>query len=267
MVQTYEGRGRCPAQPQKLPEGSSKLNWFMAEPTSVLIPALDEEESIAQVIAEIPRESCHQILVVDNGSRDRTAVRAREAGAEVVREPRRGYGRACRAGLRRLQPATEVVVFLDADHSDFPSELPLLTGPLYAGRADLVLGSRSLRSENRRFLRWHQSWGNRLALALVRLFYGQRFTDFGPFRAIRRSALEGLRLRDPTWGWNVEMQIKAAGAGLRIEEVALRYRERIGRSKISGTFLGSMRAGSKILWTILRHRFGLTSAAGLERRA
>jgi glycosyltransferase involved in cell wall biosynthesis len=226
----------------------------MTQATTVVIPALDEEEAIARVIAEIPRGSCHQIIVVDNGSRDDTAGAARAAGAEVVSEPRRGYGRACLSGLERLRADTEVVVFLDGDHSDYPEELPLLTGPIYAGRADLVLGSRLLRRENLQFLPAHQVWGNRLALALLRRIYDRSFSDFGPFRAIRRGALERLRLTASTWGWNVEMQIRAIEAGLRVEEVAVRYRARVGRSKISGTLLGSIRAGTRILLTILACR-------------
>ena len=237
----------------------------MPEPTAVLIPALNEEPAIARVIAEIPRARCHRIIVIDNGSRDRTAEAARGAGAEVVQEPRRGYGHACRAGLACLGPETEVVAFLDADHSDYPAELTALTAPIYEGRADFVLGSRTLRPENEPFLAAHQRWGNRLAVGLIRMLHGHAFTDLGPFRAIRRAALDALALRDTTWGWNVEMQIEALRAGLRIVEVPVRYRERIGRSKISGTVRGSVNAGARILFTVARltllrhHGSGLTS--------
>jgi len=225
----------------------------MAAPTAVLIPALDEEQAIARVLAELPAAHCHQVIVIDNGSRDRTADVARSTGAEVVLEPTRGYGNACLAGLARVHPDTEVVAFLDGDHSDYPEDLPLLTGPIYEGRADLVLGSRTLLAANREFLPIHQRWGNAAALALVRLLAGRAFTDFGPFRAIGRSQLAALEMQDRTWGWNVEMQIKALHAGLAVEEVAVRYRDRIGTSKISGTVRGTVTAGSRILWTVLRH--------------
>src|SRR6058998_3416994 len=156
---------------RKLPEDAQKLNWIMPQPTSVLIPALNEEEPISRVLAEIPGELCHQVIVVDNGSVDRTADRARNSGAQVVLEKRRGYGNACLAGIRHIRAGTEVVVFLDADHSDYPEELPLLTRPIYQGGYDLVLGSRSLIRENRSFLRFHQACGNRICLKLIRLFY------------------------------------------------------------------------------------------------
>lgn len=226
----------------------------MPDPTSVLIPALNEERAIGKVIQEIPAQFCHQIIVIDNGSQDETAQVAAQAGAEVVREPKRGYGRACLAGLRHLRADTRVVVFLDADHSDYPEELGKLTRPIYEDRYDFVLGSRLLRAENLTFLRSHQLWGNRLVLSLLRLLYGRRFSDLGPFRAIRRDSLEKLGLKDATWGWNVEMQIKSVQAGLRIHEVPVRYRKRIGQSKISGTFRGSMAAGFRILYTLFRIR-------------
>ena len=237
----------------KLPEDAPKLNWFMPQPTSILIPALNEEEPIIRVLAEIPEVLCHQIIVVDNGSVDRTAERAKNCGAQVVVEKRRGYGNACLAGIHHIRAGTEVVVFLDADHSDYPEELPLLTRPIYEGRYDLVLGSRSLIRENRSFLRFHQAWGNRICLMLIRLFYGFQFSDMGPFRAIRYKSLTKLGLKDLTWGWNAEMQIRAVQEGLRILEVPVRYRERIGQSKISGTLRGSLAAGLRILHTILKH--------------
>jgi glycosyltransferase involved in cell wall biosynthesis len=238
----------------KLPEGPQKLNWFMPEPTSVLIPALNEEESISRVIAEIPYQLCHQVIVIDNGSVDRTAERARDAGAQVVEESSKGYGTACLAGMGHIRDDTEVVVFLDADHSDYPEQLPLLTRPVYENRSDFVLGSRIFIRENRRFLRFHQAWGNRICVTLISLFYGFRYSDLGPFRAIRYRSLIELGLRDPTWGWNVEMQIRAVQAGLRILEVPVKYRDRIGRSKISGTLRGSFAAGLRILHTILKCR-------------
>jgi glycosyltransferase involved in cell wall biosynthesis len=227
----------------------------MPEPTTVLIPALNEEASICKVLAEIPRPYCHQIIVVDNGSEDATGRVSREAGAEVVFEPRRGYGFACLAGLARLRSDTAVVAFLDADHSDYPSDLPDLTSPIYGGACDLVLGSRALIAENRAYLPLHQRWGNEAVLILLRALYGRRFTDLGPFRAIRVPSLRRLNMADTTWGWNVEMQIKAVQNGLRIREVPVRYRERIGRSKISGTVRGSLAAGFKILYALVRYSF------------
>ncbi len=225
----------------------------MPEPTSVLIPALNEEQSIVKVLEEIPAQLCHQVIVIDNGSRDRTAELAQNAGAQVVIEPRRGYGYACLAGLRHLRAGTDVVAFLDADHSDHPAQLPRLTHPIYIGQFDLVIGSRTLQPENLRYLHPHQLWGNHLSLVLIYLLYGFRFTDMGPFRAIRYDALMKLDMKDPTWGWNAEMQIKAIQADLRIQEVAVSYRARIGRSKISGTVLGSLAAGFRILYTIFRN--------------
>jgi len=226
----------------------------MPEPTSVLIPALNEEESVSRVIAEIPYELCHQVIVIDNGSVDRTAERARDAGAQVVAESSKGYGAACLAGIGHIRGDTEVVVFLDADHSDYPEELSSLTRPIYEDRSDFVLGSRIFIRENRRFLRLHQAWGNRICVTLISMFYGFRYSDLGPFRAIRYRSLMELGLRDPTWGWNVEMQIRAVQAGLRILEVPVKYRHRIGRSKISGTLRGSFAAGLRILHTILKCR-------------
>lgn len=225
----------------------------MPEPTSVIIPAFNEEESITKVLAEIPPQLCHQVIVIDNGSFDRTAERAMQAGAQVIMERKRGYGNACLAGLHHIRAGTEVVVFLDADHSDYPEELPLLTRPIYEDRVDLVLGSRNMFRENRRYLRLHQVWGNRICLTLIAVFYGFHFSDMGPFRAVRYGSLMELDLRDPTWGWNAEMQIRALQAGLRIREVPVKYRERIGQSKISGTLHGSLAAGFRILYTIFKH--------------
>jgi glycosyltransferase involved in cell wall biosynthesis len=219
---------------------------------AVILPALDEAASIGGVLAELPAGV--RRVVVDNGSRDGTAEVARAAGAEVVHEPRRGYGRAVQAGLRHLAGAPpEVVVILDADHADDPRRLPDLVGPIAEGRADLVLSDRSRLAEPGA-LTPAQRWGNRLALLGIRRATGHAYRDLGPFRALSWDALERLDLRDPTWGWNVEMQIKAARRGLRILEVSLPYRKRrAGRSKISGTLLGTVRAGYRIVLTLARH--------------
>jgi glycosyltransferase involved in cell wall biosynthesis len=218
---------------------------------SVVMPARNEEASIGHVLDEIPRALVDHIIVVDNGSSDSTAEIARERGATVVRVDEPGYGRACLAGIARAGNDTDVIVVLDADHSDYPGELPLLLAPIEAGEADFVIGSRVLGGAEPGALPWNQRFGNRLACRLILLLYGARFTDMGPFRAIRREALESLGMRDPTYGWNVEMQAKAVIAGLRIREVPVHYRRRIGTSKISGTVRGTFRAGYRIIGTLL----------------
>lgn len=221
---------------------------------AVLIPALDEAEALPRVLAEIPDELDPLVVVVDNGSTDDTAAVARRHGAEVVDEPRRGYGTACQAGLAHLArpggASPDVVVILDADHSDFPGDMTALVAPILSGEADLVCGSRVERAEPGA-LPPHVRWGNGLATALIRLLHGHDYRDLGPFRALRWEALERLELRDPTYGWNAEMQVKAIQRGLRVREVPVRYRRRIGRSKISGTIKGTALAGSLILWTVL----------------
>ena len=198
------------------------------------------------------------VVVVDNGSQDATARRARDAGARVVSEPRAGYGRACLAGLAHLaRDPPEIVVFADADRSDDPADLAALVAPIAAGDADLVIGSRRLGQRAGRVepgaLLPQARWGNALACALMRLRWGARFTDLGPFRAARWDALERLGMADPTFGWTVEMQVRALRAGLAWAEVPVAYRRRVGRSKISGTVNGTVRAGAKILWTVGAH--------------
>ena len=224
---------------------------------ALIIPALNEERSIGQVLSEIPPGTFGQVLVVDNGSTDRTAAVARSHGAVVVEERRRGYGNACLRGMAELNPETEVVVFLDADGSDLPSEAPLLIHPIAAGRADLVVGSRELGRREAGALNVHQRMGNRLAVWLTRALYGFRYTDLGPFRAIRYSSLKQLAMADRNYGWTIEMQIKALRKGLRVIEVPVTCRRRLGgASKVSGTLTGSLAAGLKILWTIARQGFG-----------
>jgi len=222
----------------------------------VVIPALDEEAALPLVLAEIPRTLVRQVVVADNGSRDRTALVAREGGAAVVHEPRRGYGRACLRALAlvRADPP-EVVVFVDGDHSDRPAELPLLLAEVERG-ADLVIGSRSRGARERGALTPQQIVGNAIACAALRRLYDVRFTDLGPFRAIRWSALERLHMSEPTYGWTVEMQIKAARLGLRCAEVPVSYRRRIGVSKVSGTLRGTVLASATILGLLARHAIG-----------
>jgi len=221
---------------------------------ALIIPALDEELALATVLDELPRSLFAQVIVVDNGSRDSTAAVARAGGARVVSEPRRGYGRACLAGLAALDGAADIVVFMDADASDVPAEAPALLEPILRGEADLIIGSRRLGRAAPAALAWHQRWGNRLVVGLIRLLFGFRYTDLGPFRAIRRASLAQLAMRDTNFGWTAEMQVKAVRRGLRVREVPVSYRPRLGQSKISGTVSGSLRAGIKILWTVLRLR-------------
>jgi glycosyltransferase involved in cell wall biosynthesis len=245
---------------------------------AVIIPALDEQESLAAVLAELPRGMVddpraagelpgspvaparyhvREAVVVDNGSRDRTAAVARAAGATVIAEPRRGYGAACLAGLAHLRrDPPDIVAFLDADHSDDPRQLSEILAPVLAGRAELVIGSRTLGEHEPGSLTALQQFGNRVASALLRLLFGLGATDLGPFRAIRWGALESLGMRDRDFGWTVEMQARAARAGLRVVEVPVRYRRRTGRSKISGTVRGVMGAGWKVLFTLVRVRLG-----------
>lgn len=218
--------------------------------TAVVIPALNEEASIGQVLAALPRSSISEVVVVDNRSTDDTAKVAARAGARVVEEPERGYGAACLRGLASLSEDVECVVFVDADFSDHPDELPHLVEPILRGEADLVIGSRAIGEREPGALAPQAYFGNKLACFLIRKIWGQRYTDLGPFRAIRRSALDRLNMRDRNFGWTVEMQVRAAQEGLRIVERPVSYRRRIGTSKITGTISGTVRAGYKILYTI-----------------
>jgi glycosyltransferase involved in cell wall biosynthesis len=221
---------------------------------SVIIPALNEEEPLGDVVREcfaskIPRE----VIVVDNGSDDRTAERARDAGARVVSEPNRGYGRACMAGVRGISPECDVVVFLDGDGSDCPEFMNQLVNPIIAGTHDFVIGSRTRGQRERGSMNAQQIFAGRLAGWLLSILYGVRYTDMCPFRAIRRDTLEKLSMREETYGWNLEMQMKAARSGLRILEVPVNHRCRSGGvSKVSGTMRGTFVAGARIIATLLR---------------
>jgi len=192
------------------------------------------------------------VIVADNGSTDGTARVARERGAQVISEPRRGYGYACLAGIASLPAEAEIAAFLDADYSDYPAELGDLLSTLVAHRADLVVGSRVLGHREKGSLTPQQRIGNWLSTRLIRQLYGYAYTDLGPFRAIRVEALRRLGMRDCTYGWTVEMQVKALQQGMKVAEIPVRYRKRIGASKVSGTVSGSFKAGVKILWTIGR---------------
>ncbi|WP_198375956.1 glycosyltransferase family 2 protein [Neoroseomonas rubea] len=214
----------------------------------VIVPARNEAAALPAVLdAILPRVA--EVIVVDTASTDGTPEIARRLGARVVAEPRRGYGRACLAGIAVLSPDVDTVLFMDADAADRPEDLAVLLAPIEAGEADLVIGARRLGVE-RGALTPQQRFGNALACLLIRLVWGVRYTDLGPFRAIRRDALARLGMRDETWGWTVEMQVRAARIGLRVQEVPVGYRRRIGTSKISGTLSGTIRAGWKILWVI-----------------
>ena len=220
---------------------------------SVIIPVYNEAQALPLVLKELPRADVDDIIVVDNGSTDRTFEAAQAAQVKVVFEPRRGYGQACQAGLRAASPESDIIVFLDGDHSDYPEDLPRLLEPIRRGGADLVIGSRVLGEAQPGSLTPPQRVGNWLACRVIAWRFGHRFTDLGPFRAIRRPALERLGLHDPAFGWNVEMQLKALKAKLAILEVPVRYRPRIGQSKISGTWTGTLQAGLGILGMIARH--------------
>jgi glycosyltransferase involved in cell wall biosynthesis len=220
---------------------------------SVIIPALNEADSVALALGQVPRHLFLQVAVVDNGSHDRTADVARAAGAQVIEEPRRGYGQACLAGLAHLRPEINAVAFMDADLADDPTDLERLVSRFEDGTWDLVLGSRALGHPEPGALTPLQRFGNWLSTALIRRLWHVSFSDLGPMRILSREALQQLELRDRNFGWNVEMQAKAARLKLRVVEVPVTYRRRrFGRSKISGTVWGSLRAGVKILWTIYR---------------
>jgi glycosyltransferase involved in cell wall biosynthesis len=220
---------------------------------SVIIAALNEEDAIGQVIGGIPRDLADEIVVVDNGSTDRTSQVANSAGARVILEPHRGYGRAYRAGLRAIAPNCEIVVFLDGDGSDYPEMMNRLVGPIIKGTHDFVISSRTRGRRERGSMNWHQVFAGYMVGFFLRLLYGVRSTDMGPFRAIRRDALERFNMREETYGWGLEMQMRAARARLRILEVPVDYRRRAGgQSKIAGTVRGSFLAATRILLTLAK---------------
>ena len=221
---------------------------------SVIIPTHNEALAIGRVLADIPADIVSEILVVDSNSTDGTAEIAERMGARVLHEPRRGYGRACLTGLAAAN-APDVVVFLDGDYSDRSDELPLLLAPITEGRADITLGSRLAKRNVRGALPWHSAFGNRLAAAMIRVLYGQRISDLGPFRAARAEVLHELALEEATYGWAVELILKGALGGFRIVEVPVSYYPRIGKSKISGTLRGTMGAAWFIFSLIVRYYF------------
>jgi glycosyltransferase involved in cell wall biosynthesis len=218
---------------------------------SVIIPALNEEESLPSLLAAIPQEAVNEIVVVDNGSSDATAAVARQGGARVVSENFRGYGAACWAGFKATQG--EIVVFMDGDGSFSPGEIPKLTAPIMRGEADLVLGSRTLRVQDVRAVPLHARLGNRLVAGLIGGVFHVWPTDMGPFRAVRCDLLERLHMEERTYGWPSEMIIKASKLGCKILEVPVSYRPRTGgKSKVSGNFLGSLKAAYCMLKVVAR---------------
>jgi glycosyltransferase involved in cell wall biosynthesis len=221
---------------------------------SVIIPTRNEASAISRVLADLPADIVSEVLVVDGNSTDGTPEIAAKMGARVIHETRRGYGRACLTGLASAR-APDIVVFLDGDYSDRPAELPLLLAPITEGRADITVGSRLLKQRIPGALPWHSVFGNRLAASLIRLLYGLRITDLGPFRAARAEVLRELALEEATYGWAVEMILKGALHGLRIVEVPVSYYPRIGKSKISGTVRGTLGAAWFILSLIVSYYF------------
>jgi glycosyltransferase involved in cell wall biosynthesis len=223
----------------------------------VLIPAFNEQNAVCEVVMEIPKGLVSEVIVINNGSIDDTESKALSCGATVLNEPRKGYGYACLKGIRYLsdksKDSRDIVVFIDADHSDYPEEMTNLVDPIRSGQADLVIGSRALGQKERGSMTPQQIFGNWLATALLDLFYDVKFTDLGPFRAVRFDKLMQLNMIDTNYGWTVEMQLKAAKNGLRCAEVPVNYRKRIGKSKVSGTVKGTVLAGIKILWTIFKY--------------
>ena len=224
----------------------------MPSQISVIIPAFNEEGSIGLVLDALPQNLIHEVIVVDNNSTDNTARSASEKGARVVAEQRRGYGSACLKGISVLDNP-DIVVFLDGDFSDYPEELVKLVAPIESGEMDFVLGSRMILPESRSALLPQSRYGNQLAVFLMRLFFRHQYTDLGPFRAIRYESLQAIAMQDTNFGWTVEMQIKAVKKGLRILEIPVKYRERVGVSKITGTFSGTIKAGTKIIYTIFKY--------------
>jgi glycosyltransferase involved in cell wall biosynthesis len=222
----------------------------------VIIPAYNEENSIAKVIADIPIEIVQEVIVVNNNSNDDTEINARNAGATVLREKRAGYGYACLKGIeyiKQLQPVPDIVVFIDADYSDHPEEMPMLIQPIINNGMDMVIGSRALGKKEKGSMTPQQVFGNWLATKLLKMIYNVRYTDLGPFRAIRYDKLLTINMQDTTYGWTVEMQLKAAKLKMKITEVPVSYRKRIGFSKISGTVKGTVLAGYKIITTIFKY--------------
>ncbi len=223
---------------------------------AVIIPAYNEENSVGRVIRDIPKEFVNIIVVVNNNSNDQTAINAQNAGAIVLEEPKQGYGYACLKGISYIQELPhkpDIVVFLDADYSDYPEEIPLLIKPIMEENIDMVIGSRALGNREKGSMTPQQIFGNWLATTLIKWLYKVYYTDLGPFRAIKFDKLLLLKMQDKTYGWTVEMQLKAAKLKLKTKEIPVKYRVRIGHSKVSGTVKGTIGAGYKIITTIFKY--------------
>ncbi|XOV91932.1 MAG: glycosyltransferase family 2 protein [Bacteroidota bacterium] len=223
---------------------------------SVIIPALNEENAIGFVLEDIPMDIVEEVIVVDNGSVDKTIQVAKKKGATVLLEKSKGYGNACLKGMDYIEKSKEkpdIIVFLDADYSDYPEDLPKLINPIISGKADLVIGSRALGKKEKGSMTIPQIFGNWLATSLLKMLYKVKYTDLGPFRAIKYSSLIAINMEDRNYGWTVEMQLKAAKLGLQVLDVPVNYKRRIGVSKVSGTVKGTVLAGYKILYTIFRY--------------
>lgn len=221
----------------------------------VIIPAYNEENSIAQVINDLPKEKIREIIVCNNNSSDRTHEVATNAGATVLLASKQGYGSACLKGMEYIAAKSnlpDIIVFIDGDYSDYPEQLPLLIKPILEEDMELVIGSRALGNLEKGSMTPQQIFGNWLATTLIKRIYGYNFTDLGPFRAVKYDSLLKINMEDPDFGWTVEMQVKAAKLGMNCKEIAVNYRQRIGVSKISGTIKGTILAGHKILWTIFK---------------
>ena len=229
----------------------------MAKPIiSVVIPAFNEEKSIGKVVADIPKDLVQHVIVVNNNSTDNTVEVAEKAGAIVLTENRKGYGWACLLGIEKANVLnTDVIVFLDGDYSDYPEEIIDVVTPILESDMDMVIGSRVLGKREKGSLTPQQVFGNWLATRLMRIFYRAKFTDLGPFRAIKATSLEKLNMSDKTYGWTIEMQIKAAKQKMKFCEVPVNYRKRIGVSKVSGTVKGTVLAGIKIIFAVFKYRF------------
>jgi len=223
----------------------------------VIIPAFNEQDAIGKVIQEIPTNiGVREIIVVNNASTDKTRKVAQQAGAVVIDQPERGYGNACLKGINYIaqkEVTPDIVVFLDGDHSDYPEEMGKLVTPILNDHVEMVIGSRELGERQRGAMMPQQIFGNWLATTLIRLLYGYRFTDLGPFRAVDWNILVNLQMEDKTYGWTCEMQVKAAKQKLKVIEVPVNYRQRIGQSKVTGTVKGTILAGYKILWMIFKY--------------
>lgn len=229
----------------------------MSHNIKVIIPAFNEQNAVGLVIDEIPKNLVSEIIVVDNGSTDNTCEIATQKGAIVLKENQRGYGRACLKGMDYIadqrDDLPDIVVFLDGDHSDYPEEMPKLIAPIENENIDLVIGSRAIGQKEKGSMTPQQVFGNWLATRLIRLFYNVSFTDLGPFRAVKYESLIKMDMQDKTYGWTVEMQLKAAKMKMKTTEVAMNYRKRIGVSKVSGTVKGTILAGYKIIYTIFKY--------------